>query len=461
MSRGTLISIPLPCVCILFMLCLHSNFLRAQSVDSLRAAPHYQTELTSDIFHLYTESAESKDINFTGNRFRAAAGLQLNQQEFGIGFENQTISLSDLNKLNRLFFSLDQKYKQFALYYRGRYNFLSLSANTNFIQTPQQQYCNYQATAGIYLQHNELPTYEVSVQRTRYPFDFTVAYSTEKMELINPVGFVSIAQTGRYSLAGTELRVGYLTASPLAESHNFPYSINNDAKVSGWSAGIEKKDPKNKYYTTYTNLNCTSSIDGNNNSLLFSNIVLNHFYYYNFNLGWESLADAHRYKIEAGMFYGDGKLVGHIESWPFSTVVQSLFVNREYFRFSGILQMERLTGSAAFTFGDIQLLPELSLLRIVPRLQIETWRPQFLVFGIADYSNSTLDIREAGLALVTLKARWTISPFLITLQANQIVPVYTVKTEGPAGSGTPSSTPATKHVVDGGRWFTLVVGWQL
>jgi hypothetical protein len=460
MPRAAFHIIPAPgFLPVLFLLfCTQSLFPQSANTDS--SSTHPVASFSTDVYHLYSESADSKEISFTGTRFTANAQAHFGSHALLISLEKQKLSLTDYNKLNGLFFSLAGDYQECTFAYHGTLNLISLSSELQCISTPQQQFINYQAGAGISIQDNAPPLYEISVRRNRYPFDFSIAYSTEKMELINPVGFFSVEQWCRYTLGNTTFGMGYLTASPLPESHEFAYSINNDATVSGWRAEIISKHTGTNYYSSFSNLNCKSSIDGNNNSLLFSNTILNYFYYYNLNLGWETTRGGRWYKLEAEVCYADGKLVGHIESWPFSSVVQSLFINREYYRFSGVLQLERVTGATVYSWKNLEVLPELSLIRIVPHLQIETWRPQFLVFGMTDYANSSLDIKEAGLAWLSVKCSWSIASALITIQANQVSPLYTVKEEKPAGAAASAPSQAGRHVVDGGRWFTAAVQWR-
>ncbi len=153
------------------------------------------------------------------------------------------------------------------------------------------------------------------------------------------------------------------------------------------------------------------------------------------------------------------KIVGNVQSWPFADLVGSLIDNRLNYRVSGDVSVWYLGVSCSSSWGGLRFCPEIYYYDVRPSLSIQSWQPEFLVFGFKDLSDNSLDLRRAGLGLFQMSLEIPLPIATFMLSGGQVFPIFTEKLPAaPALSSGPAnapSAPATK--TSGGRWIHVTL----
>ncbi|MBI5727766.1 MAG: hypothetical protein HY965_07930, partial [Ignavibacteriales bacterium] len=284
------------------------------------------------------------------------------------------------------------------------------------------------------------------------PLQFRAQYATEQIYFNNPLCFTSVAHAFSAGTAQQHYDFVYTKKYPVSSRRKENMSVDNNSVYNEFVFDYTKISGNAELRVQYHNLYLSSDAMLVNRGLSFGNIVLK-------NLDYNKGEITYSYKPETGSNYSvsgayyslRGGVVGSIESWPFTSVINSLFVNRAYFRASGKADAIVLHGTYTYTYGNLHLFPGLSFLHIAPELFTETWQPEFLVFGRKNYNSSKLELKSAGLMLLELNGEYKIKQFHLRLELAQFLPVYInkQKKQGSTG-GTPGSTESPEKVSAGG-----------
>jgi len=151
--------------------------------------------------------------------------------------------------------------------------------------------------------------------------------------------------------------------------------------------------------------------------------------------------------------------VGHIESWPFTSIASTVFDNRLYYIIDGAIDIHQVIGNITVSCGIWNIKPSIGLLYILPNVSLKHWEPDFLVFGIKNAKDELFSIQQCWLLLLGCEIDFSVFSMHVTVQVEQYIPVstrnrkkpvITVEPSTPVISSTPSST-------DGGRWIRLEI----
>ncbi len=152
--------------------------------------------------------------------------------------------------------------------------------------------------------------------------------------------------------------------------------------------------------------------------------------------------------------------VGHVESWPFTTLAATVFNNRMYYVLDGSLDLVTIAGETALDAGDVQIGPSVAWSRLWTDIRVTHWEPEFLIFGV---KNRRIDpVPLARCSAITLSCDVRL-PFLgghLVLTALQVVPFALVERAIPATGEAPppSSGPSVSSSMDGGR--RVQISWR-
>lgn len=146
--------------------------------------------------------------------------------------------------------------------------------------------------------------------------------------------------------------------------------------------------------------------------------------------------------------------LGHFESWPFTSLAASIITNRLNYQMSGFIKHHSLEATADFQFRESQLSASLSYHRVIPDAFLEHWEPEFLVFGMKNFTRNPFSINDIHLAGVKLHYAFPFDDFTLSAFMEQYIPLSISYREHRSSSNPQPPGPektATNPTTDGGR----------
>jgi hypothetical protein len=162
---------------------------------------------------------------------------------------------------------------------------------------------------------------------------------------------------------------------------------------------------------------------------------------------------------EYNYYRWEGHGVGHIESWPFTSVASTVFDNRLYYTIDGTINIHQVEGSITIACGTSNFIPSFGFLYILPDISLGHWEPDFLVFGVKNAKVEQFTIQQCWLLRLGCEVDFSVLNMHVVLQMEQYIPI-SVKDRKKQGSAVGPSTPAissTPSSADGGRWIRLEI----
>ena len=121
----------------------------------------------------------------------------------------------------------------------------------------------------------------------------------------------------------------------------------------------------------------------------------------------------------------EGDLRGHIETWPFTSAFIGIFGNRQHLKASGVFDLKQVnlgwTSHPDSHWFNTNL--GVAFWRLKPSGEILTWRPAFLVFGIADLRHYQSIYRSVDGITVNCLFKVRLSHVDLGLRFAQVLPV--------------------------------------
>lgn len=458
-KSSKIVSVIQPLAVIIFFLFANSQ---AQSQDTIQYFPQMQYNGGGAIYRLFSESSDSKRVELDGSNYDMEYVCKYSWYDAKVKFGKKDIHFNNVNKKNGLAFLMNSTYYHAGLELHARKGIMHFGISADLIKFDSLHFFDYSSSIGLCLEEFELPTYEVKIVSRHLPIVCEAKYDSIDAILITPINLIHIKQRVRYSIYNIQSSIAYMNAYPQSDHNIFTYSQKNDSRVDGWAANMDYTKPDYKLSVNYRNLDLRSSIILQSNGLEYGNISVTGIHYYSFNAVYKKYFSNHCTLSVTGDYLTiSGKLAGHIESWPFATVIQSLFVNRGYVRLSGSATVEATSVTGSIPVDHFDIVPALTFCRIIPNLVFETWKPAFLVFGVSDYSRSEANFKEMGAGIIKMQMIYNTNRFIFQLEGNQLFPVYSIgktKNSGNLSSSEPGTTSTARHIVDGGRWFKFNIG---
>ena len=149
---------------------------------------------------------------------------------------------------------------------------------------------------------------------------------------------------------------------------------------------------------------------------------------------------------------------GHIESWPFTSLVSSIIANRLFYQFNGSLKVHSLTSAARIEVMSMPTNLEISYQRVLADVVLENWEPEFLTFGMKNYSSNPFSIKDIQLLKLGIATTIPICGAEITAEIQQYIPIAISYRQEPVSVPPGEPTPKTSSPrTDGGRKFGVRV----
>jgi len=156
--------------------------------------------------------------------------------------------------------------------------------------------------------------------------------------------------------------------------------------------------------------------------------------------------------------------IGHFESWPFTSLAASIINNRLNYEVQGSVKHHSLTATSAFPFASSFLFVTASYHRVLPDVVLEHWEPEFLVFGMKNFTRDPFSIKDSRLASIELRYEFKFLSANISLFGEQYIPLsisYGKPERAPAPNQPPVPTSTRKISTDGGRRFGIQLAMNL
>jgi hypothetical protein len=148
---------------------------------------------------------------------------------------------------------------------------------------------------------------------------------------------------------------------------------------------------------------------------------------------------------------------GSVESWPFTPLAASVIANRLYFNLSGSAKYHSAGIATGFTLLQSAVTVELEYDKVVPDLTLEHWEPEFLVFGMKNFTRDPFSIGTTHLGKIhgaisrsfsTVTTRLFIEQYFpLSIEYRKYEPIQTAPPFAPIES--------RKPFTDGGRKIGL------
>jgi hypothetical protein len=149
-----------------------------------------------------------------------------------------------------------------------------------------------------------------------------------------------------------------------------------------------------------------------------------------------------------------GKLRGHTELWPWTSGWLDLLGLRRYFNSKTSGDIYKLTfGLNMIASKSIRFLPSIQIMDIRPEATLYHWRPEYLVFGVADFQKEELQNERVIISSIRLQVEYSKNNYLLSYTFNQYIPLYNkMRSEPspPSGPPQPGTSKARAREYGGG-----------
>jgi hypothetical protein len=221
--------------------------------------------------------------------------------------------------------------------------------------------------------------------------------------------------------------------------------IYPEAKSSVW-IGWERSDGKGETHLTK---------DG----LSFGDLAYGTFIFNRWQAGASKIVFSLPISCEYNYYRWEAYGVGHIESWPFTSLASTVFDNRMYYIIDGTVDIHQFEGSTTVACGAWNIKPSFGLLYILPDASLKHWEPDFLVFGVKNAKDEPFSIQQCWLLRLGCEVDFSVFSVHVALQMEQYIPI-SVKDREKLKSAVGPTTPAVSSTLsstDGGRWVRLEI----
>jgi len=164
------------------------------------------------------------------------------------------------------------------------------------------------------------------------------------------------------------------------------------------------------------------------------------------------------YTRTAPYFYGRG----HVDSWPFTSTLIDLLGMRGYFKGEIKADIKKYSILYHMNIRDKSKINfKCDYFAIYPEGYLLTWRPAFLVFGVADLKRHAVDIEYIRLLSLQMFYDLSISGINIHLSLHQYIPISTKKTTDREQTPVkPAVQSGTKGKSNGGTSISLTLSYD-
>ncbi len=413
---------------------------------------------------IYKENSNSGSISTGFIKKNIFKKFEIQKHSFSIDVSNFKSWLDNYNSSSKINLSLANNFNKYKIGYSFSDDILQINSTFSAIRINQKNYFNYFFETNLIFKIPILKKITFGIKKSITPINIDANYYDASLHIEHPF-------TLRENWA--EISLSITNKSQISFKHNFnlpfkysskeEFSLEDLTKFRNWEVSSEYEDKFFHVYANYLYMDANSELNMYQNQLSFSDIKIPGIYLNYLQLkskyGQEenSILDFNFYFIKLKT-----KAVGNLQSWPFTTFVQSIIMNRINFRLNSDVTAFQFEVGKMFKYESINVQPSISYIDIQPEFELESWQPAFLVLGVRDYSYNSLSLTRAGLLSFSFNCSVKKDKFSLVFFIEQVFPVFIKRKEIISPPSTiPGEPTGIKSKSDGGRWFTINLSYEI
>lgn len=413
---------------------------------------------------IYKENSNSGLINTGFIKKNIFKRYELQKHSFSIDVSNFKGWLNNNNYTSKINLSLANNFHKYRVGYSFSDDILQINSTFSAIRINQKNYFDYFFETSLIFEIPILKKITFGTKKSITPVNIDANYYDASLHIEHPF---TIRENW------TEISLSITNKSQVSFKHNFnlpfnyssneEFSLEDLTKFRNWEVASGYKAEFFHVYANYLYMDANSELNMYQNQLSFSNIKVPGIYLNYFQLkskyGQEenSIFDLNFYFIKLKT-----KAVGNLQSWPFTTFVQSIIMNRINFRLNSDVTAFQFEVGKMFKYKSIYVQPLISYIDIQPEFELESWQPAFLVLGVRDYSYNSMSLKRAGLLSFSFNCSVKKDKFNLVFFIEQVFPVFIKRKEFISPPSTvPGEPTGIKSKSDGGRWFAINLSYEI
>ncbi len=409
--------------------------------------------------YLLSNKKSSGNSTISGSDFIIKGYYKDYDNEFEASLLNRNYTSQTIEHVFKSRFSLDSKTNSVSFRGSKRISLFTVSGDVEGVQSNSQRIVNGELSVGLKYPEYYLRTLSAEYSSNSVPYNFNASYSTANLLVENQVRF-----------SGFNMVVGLGTDKHFLEYRNSKSYISPTLRGGDVRVANDGKVTSNSFIINYSLESFNFRIDNSNfrvndktyfykEGMQFSYLVIPEIFFEKYGISADYYITPNN-SFDFSTSYARIKInsVGELDSWPFTTVLESIFLNRLYYRVNGTAVAKWVDFKYKQQIGKWGIEPSVTYCYIRPEINLDTWESSFLIFGGGAMNKSTLNIKSTGLLLLNLSTHYELFDFSLGLSMNQIIPLFVNKGTTTTSGGTPGPTPAqaaSQNKTDGGRWFEI------
>lgn len=411
----------------------------------------------------YSEQSAVRNTFIGGDTYQSSLYFHSPVDSIALTLQKSNLWARHSNASSGLQFQLYSSLHSATVQYTRQFDFAAISTGVTAATANNEQLINYSAQLRFCSNSSLVNGYTLVLSRQTIPVSFLAEYESETLQLINPLTINSV--THQYQTEGKSLSFSILYTKNYGLSDNLAHDnkIDNNVNYSRILATVSHRSQNVTVTASAENDYFSGDLLLSHENLSFGYCTVNNFNYYRVSAGCSAAdGESSEYNLKAEYYWLSASMIGSIESWPFTSVVNSLFLNRAYFRIAAKASALSIQSEYRYKKNGLTVTPELSFTHINPAITVETWQPEFLVFGVKNFFRNQFEITGIGFAAVSCSASYQKENFTVAAEIMQLAPLYIHKRLAQTTTPTPQPPgPAAKKTTrDGGRTVSFSVRWD-
>ncbi len=423
--------------------------------------------LHSSFFELYHERAADQSVDILQKNISFKVDYTKGQNTFNFLLERNDFRLSWLNKKST--FGSDVSTAGYNLRMGGQssWGMFQLKGVASVYSHEGTLTPGCEISTQILFSNELLHSIKGEYSLSNSPYSASVRFENDGISFGNS-GYV---ESSCFSVMGSPSRNMHLTIScsrtlPAGRNAANEFSYQDKYYLQQYASQLEYRLKGTVYkHTMEYNAVDGSELDMLNAGLTFGYLAGGPGHLFQTTLSQEVSGPAFVHTTTIGYAEGGIKMSGEVESWPFTSVIQSMVVNRMYGK-----------ASVSFHSFNVQVNRQQRLAKwcdlsahvlwygITPTIEYKTWQPLFLVFGVKNVNQAHSDIRFIHLFRIGVEPVFHLGVVDLSVALNQYVPIL-VKQSMPEQAATPAPSPTTpkaqKKVQHGGTYIAIQISRAL
>lgn len=434
--------------------------LYSQPLSSINKENKFDSRLLRFLIYRESSSINSSQAVVANNYLAYSRSTSFG--DFGFHFSQNEIDFESRNFKTNLDFGIEYDESLFAIAHNYSDNIFSAGSNLKFTTIENKFFLSYDLEFGINIKADYLKKIGFSLSSDILPIFLNSKFNNESFRINHSL------QRKSFGIS-LELEPEKNSTLSIESNKNIPAVLELDSKFknsgeinySNYGVGYERSFKKFFLAAEYFNHKFELNSDWRTAGQTFGNINV---YDVSANIisidGKYLLTDKELFRTNFLYLNGKGNLSGTIQTWPFTSLIASVIVNRINYKSKAEVSLYSIDINYNKPLANLQLQPGVAYYHVVPNFSLQSWQPAFLVFGVKNFTDNSTQIKFLDLLNLKLSAQYSIGVFFFEAEFSQFLPIYI---ERKTGEEIPQPAPVAKTTtaVDGGRFFSLKISAQI